>query len=829
MKKQIKILPAIIFALLLSGCSLGKHVHDWSTFVKLDDESHYKVCSTDKSHNELEPHHFSYVGPYLDYEGKEIYRCDECGYEKIVNVSGTFTKEVVDKKFLYKTISSATAIYYKSDENGRYGDPLSLFIHTTLPSEYQEVEYVESKGGNYIDTGISIKTGDKLTIKYELAGGYLFGQVDTLSSENPYYVHVSMSKYSAANKCVVDEIVDGNVLTATLTNVDKIQRGTFVLFGNYENHFVQESAGKIYYFKYSRNNQLICDYVPCVRKIDGKAGFFDLVEKKFVTSRGKYYFAGGDVVSNELIDNEYYQTEYTVSNGYQYINTGAQFKANTKIETDFAFGPHPSYNFMFGRYGKYASIALHVDNLVTSCYGYGTCTNDLLGKTTDRFAKHHVSAVSGEGLTYDGSFFPCSNAYDDLNDDIYMFCASEETTDQPYMWNRFGAGKIYYFKIYEGDQLVRDFIPVVTKDLSTYGMYDKVEGKFYENQYQRQLFVPGEVVNEHTLPEGYTELSYIESTGDQYIDTGVIFDCSSDSFDIGCEPTLSNQATMIFASHPQGENGFYLYHDATTQNVSFTCCTPSGQRTFNTGVKTGDLSYHRYHFDPYELSVDEMPSPFGVRLSALKPTWTSTLLGVSNFFHDRNYQYYGKLYYARIYQDGILSRYFVPCINPENVVGLYDLVHGKFYTDNRSGYFGLGAGEAIDTKLKLGVEKEATYCEEGQDKYLDLISGEIILVPTDRLAYKVTFICDNSYAIIYDRGNRSEPVRGTVAYSYNVNSLNYSKYNSMVAFLPSAEPNYNIVDVELVSGICDMNLIDTDYYLTNIGSDIVIKIVTEKE
>ena len=41
--------------------------------------------------------------------------------------------------------------------------------------------------------------------------------------------------------------------------------------------------------------------------------------------------------------------------------------------------------------------------------------------------------------------------------------------------------KLYSFKIYEGNAIVRDFIPVQMKDTEEIGLYDKVEGKFYGN------------------------------------------------------------------------------------------------------------------------------------------------------------------------------------------------------------------------------------------------------------------------------------------------------------------------------------------------------------
>jgi len=59
-----------------------------------------------------------------------------------------YTQEVVDEKYLFKKISDASAIYYKSSVDGEFGDENYLFETTILPSEYTEVEYIESTGNN---------------------------------------------------------------------------------------------------------------------------------------------------------------------------------------------------------------------------------------------------------------------------------------------------------------------------------------------------------------------------------------------------------------------------------------------------------------------------------------------------------------------------------------------------------------------------------------------------------------------------------------------------------------------------------------------------------
>ena len=46
-----------------------------------------------------------------------------------------------------------------------------------------------------------------------------------------------------------------------------------------------------------------------------------------------------------------------------------------------------------------------------------------------------------------------------------------------------------------------------------------------------------------------------------------------------------------------------------------------------------------------------------------------------------------KIYYCKIYNNGILVRDFVPCIKDDGEVGLYDLIGKQFYGNAGTGVF----------------------------------------------------------------------------------------------------------------------------------------------
>ena len=77
--------------------------------------------------------------------------------------------------------------------------------------------------------------------------------------------------------------------------------------------------------------------------------------------------------------------------------------------------------------------------------------------------------------------------------------------------NRSMRARIYSCRFYEGDTLIRNFIPVRWDATGEIGLYDTVEKKFYTNDGTGE-FIAGE--------NRYQRLEYIQSTGTQYIDTG---------------------------------------------------------------------------------------------------------------------------------------------------------------------------------------------------------------------------------------------------------------------------------------------------------------------
>lgn len=185
-----------------------------------------------------------------------------------------------------------------------------------VDSPYQEVEYIEGTGTQYIDSEVPGNTSDlSINIKYELtelpaSGSYkwIFGNYVNESTNvtrillygpSTTYVNYnhkagSASTYSSTRyiNVVYDETLtstqytsNGNSITLTKT-AGSANDANIIIFDRGVNPSTSKGKFKLYFFKAYSGNTLIRDLVPCYRKSDNVAGMYDRVSGAFFTNAG---------------------------------------------------------------------------------------------------------------------------------------------------------------------------------------------------------------------------------------------------------------------------------------------------------------------------------------------------------------------------------------------------------------------------------------------------------------------------------------------------------------------------------------------------------------
>ena len=190
------------------------------------------------------------------------------------------------------------------------------------------------------------------------------------------------------------------------------------------------------------------------------------------------------------------------------------------------------------------------------------------------------------------------------------------------------------------------------------------------------------------LPSGYTELEYIQSSGTQYIDTGIKPNQDT-SIEIEAIPSAVGETYL-------GE-GFCPYAAGVSNNDSaFECYTSQDQYEFDydgqiaylATATVGDVLKINHSKNVVSLTVNGADVYAQIfEYKSFESPYTLTL-----FARHRASLVYskGKIKKCKIKSGDTLVRDFYPAKSINGTVGLYDIVNDVFYTNAGSGTFTAG-------------------------------------------------------------------------------------------------------------------------------------------
>ena len=183
-----------------------------------------------------------------------------------------------------------------------------------------------------------------------------------------------------------------------------------------------------------------------------------------------------------------------------------------------------------------------------------------------------------------------------------------------------------------------------------------------------------------SLPGGYTELEYIQSSGTQYLDSGVTFEKTDTvEFEILWTVTPPSSGTYVCGNYymqvGMGTSGYGIYAASNTKAYG----TKDRMRvTFASVQETllvNDAQVFTHNWSGQNLS--------NVKLGILK-------LGMEGNAWYSSAPVSAKVYSCTIKKGGALVRNFIPCKNAAGVIGLWDDVNSVFYQNAGSGVFTAG-------------------------------------------------------------------------------------------------------------------------------------------
>ena len=186
-----------------------------------------------------------------------------------------------------------------------------------------------------------------------------------------------------------------------------------------------------------------------------------------------------------FLPDDYVQLEYIEGTGTQWIDAGVKANQDTVVEIKFEItGNETGYGAVFGSR----------TNSSSNCFNAWTkCGNGKIGvqignsgskncNTTQSLNVVYNLKVSNGNITVNGdsaNFTPVSDFETPLN--VRIFNIANGSTSSSGTGNRILIGKVYSFKLYKSNIIIRNMIPSKRKSDNVIGMYDMVSRQFFTN------------------------------------------------------------------------------------------------------------------------------------------------------------------------------------------------------------------------------------------------------------------------------------------------------------------------------------------------------------
>lgn len=246
---------------------------------------------------------------------------------------------------------------------------------------------------------------------------------------------------------------------------------------------------RVYGWKIWDGSTLVRDFAPCYSVLHQKAGFFEKVSGHFYANPGTGNFAYSSALSAEALPADYRRLDCIVSTGAQHIATGVMAASDVTVTAEFMPTAASSAMRVFGARGK-ASEAMTAGDLFFEVYLWNgsrwacCCANGPNGElgTNGMWSESTVSAGVGtyRAFTLDswGDAF-C------INDSRYVTLSSNrsgtgtEITLLKAHDSVQGYGRLRAAYIWKAGALVRNFVPCYRVADGLAGMYDLVNGAFH--------------------------------------------------------------------------------------------------------------------------------------------------------------------------------------------------------------------------------------------------------------------------------------------------------------------------------------------------------------
>ncbi|MCQ2393432.1 MAG: hypothetical protein MJ249_04015 [Kiritimatiellae bacterium] len=361
-----------------------------------------------------------------------------------------------------------------------------------LPADYTSLEWIQSSGTQWIDTGHRPTAETKIEARFNtcirtVGWGVFFGVTGNDSAADGvlmryYNATDDLSAWSCGSvehvisnqrNQDVTVVLERNAWTVNGTEVAVPSAGTpyagnlYLFCGNNGGSPWRHQTTRFYSFKMSEGARVVRDFVPC-RTPGGENGLWDKTEGKFYGNLGTGRFYASDDPALRITG---------LKAAGQWIDTGVRAKSVINSIVDFTFlssGGSTSFIGVRKTYGPSNEYGFWANGSGQACIAYGNVNS---GWKTNKYPVGTRCVVSNDcaKLFIDGTLVHngANNTFD-TGYNVVIGAYSEKgviTTTG----NRAFSGIFYKVKITQDGALKRDFVPWRNGD-GMCGLYDVSSG-----------------------------------------------------------------------------------------------------------------------------------------------------------------------------------------------------------------------------------------------------------------------------------------------------------------------------------------------------------------
>lgn len=384
------------------------------------------------------------------------------------------------------------------------------FKKPILPTGYKRLEYIESSGTQYINTGYIPDANTKLKIKFSTSTskGVIAGSDESYKVKS-FLFAVTVASFNTGS--LILSLADGNIHSAEFSSgsviIDNVNKGNggsgsftstypIYIFANNRSNAMQEPVSmRLYECSLYSGATIVRNFIPCSNS-SGTVGLYDIVNNVFYANSGTGVFTSGLEISNYILSEDIYvkfdpqslmpggyiALDYIESAGTQYINTGFKPKSTSHIQMrTLPTKTVSSYTAFFGcrtdpspTASDSFSFAATAATTIRSDY-FGTnqsATVSTILSDTIIDKKQNILTAYGQTITNTAKTSEQSST-----NDLTIFALNTSSKNEI---NYYISMKLYYCKIWDDGSLVRNLIPAKNSS-GTLGLYDTVNDVFYTN------------------------------------------------------------------------------------------------------------------------------------------------------------------------------------------------------------------------------------------------------------------------------------------------------------------------------------------------------------